>query len=482
MNQNMRIHVKNILAGIGTFAILAVAISIVIPSFANYGLGITGTDSSLYTDTGTTTDGGDVVAESPDDSACGYIKTQAFAIASMNAGADGNYYKAKNPNIISRYNEQGDLLNNVTLTGKPKNSNDLSEIGDVLVDKKGDIIVQVLATQDVNGKKLNDQHVRIYSKDGIYQRIITGAPHGNFGTIYQMAINYYNNSDYILYIINGSNTHNYFSNIGIEDKGHKADWNPKGGSNNVLAFVTKSGGKNNYGFIAVQDSPNTISFYDVDSKGTGIWNGVTIGSKGEKDENLNSIFDMTFDEDGNLLVADGTFIKKFSPSGTFITKFALNPEKNGFHPTAISIYAKGGKIYADTGSGKTQVFSKESCGTLVVVKNEIPKTGTDFSFTSYGDGAFPDFKLDDDLDQTLNNKSVFDLIGKKISVAEFPRNENYSIYGTCKSKLGKPSISITSYVDLDLTNNVGDVWTCTFTNCKKGQICPLERDQTKTIN
>lgn len=40
----MRIHVKNILAGIGTFAILAVAIAIVIPSFANYNFGSSSSD------------------------------------------------------------------------------------------------------------------------------------------------------------------------------------------------------------------------------------------------------------------------------------------------------------------------------------------------------------------------------------------------------------------------------------------------------
>ncbi len=50
MSENMRIHVKNVLAGIGTMAILAVALMIAIPNFANYDLGSTGSDSSLYSD------------------------------------------------------------------------------------------------------------------------------------------------------------------------------------------------------------------------------------------------------------------------------------------------------------------------------------------------------------------------------------------------------------------------------------------------
>lgn len=63
MSENMRIHFKNVLAGVGTVAILTVALMIAIPNFANYDLGTTGTDSSLYTDS-TQTDGD--VAESPD--------------------------------------------------------------------------------------------------------------------------------------------------------------------------------------------------------------------------------------------------------------------------------------------------------------------------------------------------------------------------------------------------------------------------------
>ena len=125
------------------------------------------------------------------------------------------------------------------------------------------------------------------------------------------------------------------------------------------------------------------------------------------------------------------------------------------------IGARGGNAaYAFGGVGPP------ATGTIVIVKDTVPNSPQDFSFTTTGLSP-SSFMLDDDSDPTLTNQRTFSNVTAGTYTVTEAAQVGYEVSISCVDPDGGSSVAVrTATIDLD----AGETVTCTFTNTELGTI------------
>lgn len=453
----MKVNIKNILAGLGTCAIIVVSLIVGLSSFANYDLW-QGDESGVIEYDGNLVADGDV-ASSPDDAkVCGYQKSyNGFSYSGFGIAFDN-----KNKNIlVSELNTR--KIMKVNDAGK----SDYSSTGyaqGMVFDNNGNMYavypetnLNLLKKFDPSGKEINSWNKY---KQG-----------GNSITFYQPGyITYASsiNKFYIAQISNSSTT-----TIGR--------FNLSGGPVMESIVGTNGPGYGNYSSIGGIASDIQGNLYVADTNANKIVKYPVSGSPsewggaGDADGKFNKPIGIAVGPDNLIYVVDSgnNRIQSFTSGGVFVTKFGQSGsgEFGDFkNPKNIAFDQDGNMYVMDGGNDRVQKFGKP-CGIVNIVKNTQPQSDQEFDFW-LGAPMNKDFKL--------KNKGTSSFaIMNQIMSPSFGENptEGYNTSVSCTSSpnpLPKgDSVKILSKNSAQVHLNTGATVTCTFTNCKVGQVCSV---------
>lgn len=440
MSENMRIHVKNVLAGIGTMAILAVALMIAIPNFANYDLGSTGTDPSLSTDI-TPTDGG-VVAESPDGAlSCGPTGKEFPNLNSPSAPAFSNgglTIIANGGNgTVDVYNANGKLKGTITGLKNPSS---------VVLDSSDNLYVADFGNNKVYKYIPDNQSGSGYKKDSKEYSI--AKPESlliSNNNMYAIS----NKSKIMKTVLSGS-TFVSFSSYTSDIRG--------------IAV-----GKD---VIYATDLFNSkVVKFDLNGNKTKEW-GKFGQAEGYFDFPTGIAYDGTY-----VYVADSGNhrIQIFTKDGDFVTIFKGkydNKDKFGIIKS-LSIGNNGLLYVVPDGNGVSISEFSFDCGKITVKKDYIPGTNTqDFNFTLVEDstrGLSSDFILDDDGENTKKalNQETFAVGNGTYYIREWSEDLPFNVTYECKSATNSFSGKGNS-IEVKIINK--ENYICVVKNTKKGYI------------
>jgi len=156
---------------------------------------------------------------------------------------------------------------------------------------------------------------------------------------------------------------------------------------------------------------------------------------------------------------------------------ALNLTDSGLFPANTCIHF--GSVYLKSRSSPSfqselkdfiapQPLNVSNCGTLIVRKDTVPDSSTDFTFTTHGSGLPASFQLDDDSDATLpNNRTFVNLLPGPYSVTE-SSDSNYNLTGISCTHTGDSNgerVGTTSEASISITS--GQTVDCKWTNTAK---------------
>lgn len=440
----MRIHMKNILAGLGTMAILVVALIVGISSFANFGnVDNSNNIDNIYNDT-------DYASSAKD---CGYLDTWNLGLSNFGFGMttdDTSVYIVDN-GVVKKYSDNG-KLEQTFVSGKLSPS---SSPRSIVVDKLGNVYV-------TDKPSIKESKIVVFDLNGNYLKDIK---HTDFVNISHLGIFYMNTTDFYLLVTTDSNKGDVISlkNANINSPIFTSMNSPKGSSPTDMA-VSKDG------YMYLVDQNIDIQKFKLENSGKGTYINTYFGGPSDAENKFKYIRDI-FVEGGNIYVVDNqnndSLVKVFDSNFNYLYKFELLGNAN-----ANALVSLNDKIFVFDNSNKNILtYSKEYCGLLTVIKNYRVNNDSDTKAEDFNFGLrFNDFdngynfKLDDDNDPALSNKASFYLSDYIFDLFEEKTREIYTTTVSCVDSSGNVLINGGDNIHLDFGNKKGLNITCTFVN------------------
>jgi uncharacterized repeat protein (TIGR01451 family) len=170
-----------------------------------------------------------------------------------------------------------------------------------------------------------------------------------------------------------------------------------------------------------------------------------------------------------LMQSTGVVVPLLAPGGSVtFTVNATATATSGSLVNTASIAVPAGvteSVPADNTATDTDVQG----GSIIIVKEALPKDAQDFAFTTTGSGL-SDFSLDDDADATLSNTHAFTgLVAGSYTVTETPAAGWTLTNLVCVDPDNGSTVDLgTGVASLDL--DAGETITCTYTNSRQASV------------
>jgi len=218
------------------------------------------------------------------------------------------------------------------------------------------------------------------------------------------------------------------------------------------------------GVTPVRTPGDLLITYDITNGGVSVavsyrlWDGSNWGAE----QSLAGNFEGSFNTIGVAPHTEHTF-----------GEAAINLTDSGLFPANACIHF--GSVYLKSRSSPSfeselkdfiapQPLNVSNCGTLIVRKDTVPDSSTDFTFTTTGAGLPASFNLDDDSNGALpNNRTFVNLIPGSYSVTE-TADSNYNLSGISCDGTGQ-RVGTTAQAAITIT--AGNTVDCKWTNTAK---------------
>jgi len=147
---------------------------------------------------------------------------------------------------------------------------------------------------------------------------------------------------------------------------------------------------------------------------------------------------------------------------------------------STSVGDRTATLDVDPGEDMTCTFTNKKAATVTIVKDAVPDSAQDFSFTTNGLGD--GFDLDDDNDPTLDRAKTIIVEGSDLgtkSVTE-AQTDGWDLTGLECADGNTPVAGAASGRTATLDVKPGGSYTCTYTNTKRGEVSVAKTEGTST--